>query len=217
MQVCPNCGAENADESAFCATCGQHLAAAPPATEPPAAETPIVETPAAAAAAPIGVVAAAPVPPPPAPEYAPPAAPEYQAPQPVQQAYQPPPPQQPQYQAPQQAPYGAQQPYPGQYPQQPYPGQYPQQMPMAAPPKSNMGNAIFATICCCMPAGVVAIINAAQVKSKWAVGDYAGAQKAAKNAQTWVTVAILLGLAWVVISVIIQIVSPETTSNIYSY
>ena len=44
---------------------------------------------------------------------------------------------------------------------------------------------ILITLCCCMPFGVVAIIFAAQVSSKLAAGDVAGAMQASKNAKLW--------------------------------
>ena len=257
MQVCPNCGAQNADESVFCGTCGSGLPvkpaepvaaetaeavapvveplAAEPAVEAPVVEPPAVEPPAVEPAvepvaaepvvqAPIGeTAAAAAAPAPPPAEFVP-------APPPSPPAYQAPP---PQPQGSQWVSYGAQPPAQGQYPPPPVPGQYPQQpgvgqyqqpypgqpgqIPIGPAPKSNLGNAIFATLCCCMPAGIVAIIHASQVKSKWTMGDYAGAQKAAKNAQTWVTVAIVLGLLWVALAVIVQIAAPESTSSFYPY
>ncbi|HXA16124.1 MAG TPA: CD225/dispanin family protein [Thermoanaerobaculia bacterium] len=45
--------------------------------------------------------------------------------------------------------------------------------------------AILITLCCCVPAGFVAIIYAAQVNSKLAAGDIAGAQAAARRARIW--------------------------------
>ena len=44
---------------------------------------------------------------------------------------------------------------------------------------------ILVTLCCCMPAGIVAIIYAAQVNSKLAAGDIAGAQASAHLAKVW--------------------------------
>lgn len=70
------------------------------------------------------------------------------------------------------------------------------QQPYAQPQpqvKSNMVLAILATVLCCIPLGIVAIVNAAQVSSKLAAGDVAGAQKASKNAAMWSWIAIGAG------------------------
>lgn len=45
--------------------------------------------------------------------------------------------------------------------------------------------AILATLCCCLPAGIVAIVYAAQVDGKLASGDYEGALAASNNAKLW--------------------------------
>src|SRR5262249_18077502 len=44
---------------------------------------------------------------------------------------------------------------------------------------------ILVTLCCCVPAGIVAIVYAAQVNSKFAAGDVAGAQESARLAKIW--------------------------------
>lgn len=49
--------------------------------------------------------------------------------------------------------------------------------------------AIIATLCCCPPFGIVALIFSAQVNSKAALGDVAGAQRASNKARTWTIVA----------------------------
>jgi hypothetical protein len=74
-------------------------------------------------------------------------------------------------------------------------------LPPGAPP--NVPNylvfAILATVLCCLPAGIPAIVYAAQVNGKLQAGDYAGAQQSSKNAKTWCFVSLGLGLAVVVI------------------
>ena len=59
--------------------------------------------------------------------------------------------------------------------------------------------AILATICCCLPTGIVAIVFAAQVNGKLASGDYAGALGASRNARTWCWVSFGIGILSVVI------------------
>jgi len=50
-------------------------------------------------------------------------------------------------------------------------------------------HAILATLCCCVPFGIVAIVYASQVNAKLATGDYAGAVEASQKAKTWCWVA----------------------------
>lgn len=49
-------------------------------------------------------------------------------------------------------------------------------------------------ICCCMPAGIVAIIYSASVSSRYFARDYAGARRASRNAQIWIIVSIVTGI-----------------------
>jgi hypothetical protein len=66
------------------------------------------------------------------------------------------------------------------------------------PPGTTVQNylvfAILATVFCCLPAGIPAIVYAAQVNSKLQVGDLAGAQLASKNAKLWCLISLGLGL-----------------------
>jgi hypothetical protein len=52
---------------------------------------------------------------------------------------------------------------------------------------------ILVTLCCCVPAGIVAIVYAAQVNSKLAAGDFTGAQESARLAKIWCWVAFGIG------------------------
>lgn len=45
--------------------------------------------------------------------------------------------------------------------------------------------AILTTLFCCLPLGVVSIVHAAQVDSKRAAGDLAGAREASEKALYW--------------------------------
>ena len=66
--------------------------------------------------------------------------------------------------------------------------------PAMGPVNNNMTMAILVTIFCCLPLGIVAIVQAASVNKKLAMGDYNGAVNAAKQAKTWATVGIVAGL-----------------------
>ena len=60
-------------------------------------------------------------------------------------------------------------------------------------PQSYLVHAILATLFCCLPFGVVAIIYAAQVDSKYASGDLAGAERASMSAKKWYYAAVVTG------------------------
>lgn len=55
-------------------------------------------------------------------------------------------------------------------------------------------HSLLATLCCCLPFGIVALIYSVQVNSKIAAGDEAGAQAASASAKTWVIVAVIAGV-----------------------
>lgn len=74
------------------------------------------------------------------------------------------------------------------------------------PPKNWLVESILVTIFCCMPLGIVAIINAANVNSRLAVGDFAGAQEASANAGKWVKYALFGGIAGIVLYIIFVVV-----------
>ena len=66
------------------------------------------------------------------------------------------------------------------------------------PPTPNVPNylihSILATLCCCLPFGVVALVYASQVNTKLAAGDVAGAEASSRSARTWVIVAVIAGI-----------------------
>ncbi|TQM69541.1 interferon-induced transmembrane protein [Actinomadura hallensis] len=67
------------------------------------------------------------------------------------------------------------------------------------PPPNYLAWAIAATILCFPLTGVVSIVYASRVNSKWRSGDRAGAMQASKNAKTWTIVTAVVGI---VVSVI---------------
>jgi hypothetical protein len=74
-------------------------------------------------------------------------------------------------------------------------GQQAQVFPAVLAPIPNyLVQSILVTICCCMPFGIVALVFAAQVNSKLAAGDVAGAQAASASARTWCIVTVIAGI-----------------------
>jgi TIR domain/Interferon-induced transmembrane protein len=85
-----------------------------------------------------------------------------------------------------------QQPYYQPPPQQPQCSQ-PQQLPAAAI-NTYLVPAILLTVCC-VPAGIPAIIFAAQVNTKLRAGDVAGAMQSAQMAKRWCVIALCAEIA----------------------
>jgi hypothetical protein len=61
-------------------------------------------------------------------------------------------------------------------------------------PKNYLIEAILVTIFCCQPFGIVSIVYAAQVNSKYAEGNYESAKNASKSAKNWMIAALISGL-----------------------
>lgn len=70
----------------------------------------------------------------------------------------------------------------------------PPAQPAEPMPPTYMLWAILSTICCCLPAGVVAIIFSAQVSSRYFARDYEGAKRLSRNAEIWIIASIVLGV-----------------------
>ena len=71
------------------------------------------------------------------------------------------------------------------------------------PPPNYLVWAIVTTILCCLPFGIVSIVYAAQVNSKWVAGDTQGAVQSSKNAKIWAIVSLVTGLIGVFIWVLL--------------
>jgi hypothetical protein len=71
------------------------------------------------------------------------------------------------------------------------------------PPPNYLVFSILTTFFCCQILGIVSIIYAAQVNSRWNSGDVAGANDASRNAKLWAWVAFGSGLLAVVVSLIL--------------
>ncbi len=83
-----------------------------------------------------------------------------------------------------------------------------QQMPPSPPPQTipnYLVQAILVTIFCCLPFGIVAIVYASQVNSALAAGNYQEATEASNKARTWSLVALIVGLAGVLLTILFSV------------
>lgn len=65
---------------------------------------------------------------------------------------------------------------------------------MPPKPSSNLVWGILTTLLCCLPFGIVSIVQAAKVDSLYMAGRYAEAQNASDSARKWAIIAAVTGL-----------------------
>ncbi|MDR1779374.1 MAG: CD225/dispanin family protein [Tannerella sp.] len=91
---------------------------------------------------------------------------------------------------------------------------YVQQQSAQTPPPTNTQPmpdnyliwAILVTVFCCLPFGIVSIISSTKVSSAYAMGDYAGAQKASSDAKKWALWGAIIGGVVIVLYIILVFV-----------
>ncbi|MCD8184316.1 MAG: CD225/dispanin family protein [Bacteroides sp.] len=69
--------------------------------------------------------------------------------------------------------------------------------------KTWMVESILVTLFCCLPLGIVGIINASKVSSLFAAGNYEAAQKASAEAAKWTKISLIVGAVVIVLYMII--------------
>lgn len=74
------------------------------------------------------------------------------------------------------------------------------------PPKSWLVESILVTIFCCLPLGIVGIVNATRVESRFYSGDVAGANQASADAAKWTKIGFWIGLTCTVLYIIFVVV-----------
>lgn len=73
------------------------------------------------------------------------------------------------------------------------------------PPPNYLVFAILTTIFCCQILGIVSIVFAAQVNSRWNSGDIQGAMDASRNAKLWAWIAFGSGLLIAVVMTLLAV------------
>lgn len=71
-----------------------------------------------------------------------------------------------------------------------------------ARPRNWLVESILVTLFCCLPFGIVGIVNAANVNSRFDAGDFEGAERASKEAGKWTRIGFWVGLASIVLAAI---------------
>ncbi|MDR0961252.1 MAG: CD225/dispanin family protein [Mediterranea sp.] len=87
------------------------------------------------------------------------------------------------------------------------------QKPTETVPPSYLVVSILATLFCCLPFGIVGIVNAAKVESRFYAGDIEGAKRASANAKMWTWISVLCGLVIVVAYLILLAVGVTMSPN----
>ncbi len=78
-------------------------------------------------------------------------------------------------------------------------------MPGVAVPASEAGSqepmpptylvwAVVTMVLCCFIPGIVAVVNASKVSSRYFAGDYEGARRASRNAEIWIIITFVIGV-----------------------
>lgn len=73
-------------------------------------------------------------------------------------------------------------------------------------PQNHLAMAIITTLICCQITGIISIIYASQVNSKYSEGNYEGAIRASQNAKTWWVVGLAIGIIGWIIGLIYSII-----------
>lgn len=61
-------------------------------------------------------------------------------------------------------------------------------------PDNNLALAIFTTVCCCLPFGIVAIVKASSVNTLYMSGNYQAACLASAEAKKWSMWGVIIGI-----------------------
>lgn len=61
------------------------------------------------------------------------------------------------------------------------------------PPKNWLLESILVSLFCCLPLGVVGVVNAMKVESRFYAGDIETAEKASEDAKKWTIIAAITG------------------------
>lgn len=66
-------------------------------------------------------------------------------------------------------------------------------------PKTWLVESILVTLFCCLPFGIVGIVNAAKVNSLYASGNIETAQQASATAAKWTKIGFIVGIVVIIV------------------
>lgn len=72
-------------------------------------------------------------------------------------------------------------------------------------PRTWLVESILVTIFCCLPFGIVGIVNAARVETRYSCGDIDGAIRSSKEAGKWTQIGFWIGVAVIVIYAVVMV------------
>lgn len=87
--------------------------------------------------------------------------------------------------------------------------------PAEGPPPSNLVWGILVLLLCGLVgliAGIVSIVNATQVGSRWASGDHAGAQEASRKARQWAMWGAIISVILFVLGLLVLVATGTLAS-----
>jgi hypothetical protein len=88
---------------------------------------------------------------------------------------------------------------------------------LSRPPKTWLVESILVTLFCCLPFGIVGIINASKVESRFYSGDVDGAIRASEEAARWTKIGFWVGLSVVVLYFLFVVVLGIGAASVNQY
>lgn len=76
------------------------------------------------------------------------------------------------------------------------------QMDIPPRPKTWLVESILVTILCCLPFGIVGIVNAARVNSLYDQSSYEEAKRVSKNAKKWCKFGLIAGIIYLIFVIV---------------
>ena len=89
--------------------------------------------------------------------------------------------------------------------------------PNRYPPKNYLVEAILVTLFCCLPFGIVGIINAARVENAFYSGDEMEAERLSREALKWSKIGLFVGIGWIVLYFLLIVVYGVTMASLIDY